>query len=76
MVIEAQLAERRRVSETSAAASSQDSNDKPAEIKTIERDEGDPTDVEADFDFKETTAMAMKDRVVHTAPTLVCIGMD
>lgn len=69
VVIEAQLAERRRVSETTAAAAaaaaSQDSNDKPAEAEASEQDEdeGDPTDVEADFE--ETTAMAMRDRVVQ-----------
>jgi hypothetical protein len=58
----AQQTERRRISETAAAAAavaaSQDSNNKP-----VEGDEGDPTDVEADFE--ETTAMAMKDRVVQ-----------
>ena len=57
MGTEAQLAERCRVSETTAAAASQDSNGKPDE------GEGDPTDVEADFE--ETTAMAMRDRVVQ-----------
>ena len=54
---EAQVAESRLVSETAAR---QDSNDKQAEV---EGDEGDPTDVEADFE--ETTAMAMKDRMVQ-----------
>ena len=66
MGTEAQLAERCRVSETTAAAAaSQDSNDKPAEVEVSERDEneGGPTDVEADFE--ETTAMAMRDRVVQ-----------
>ena len=65
VVTGAQLAERRRISEAAAAAASQDSNDKPAEIEVSERDEdeGDPTDVEADFE--ETTAMAMRDRVVQ-----------
>jgi hypothetical protein len=32
MVTEAQLAERRRISEAAAVAASQDSNDKPAEV--------------------------------------------
>ena len=61
MATGAQLAERRRISEASAAAASQDSNDKPAEVEVSERDEdeGDPTDVEADLE--ETTAMAMRD---------------
>lgn len=61
MIIEAQLAESRRVSETFA---SQDSNAKPAEVEAGEGDEneGNPMDIEADFE--ETTAMAMKDRVV------------
>ena len=61
MVTGAQLAERRRISEASAAAASQDSNGKPAEVEVSERDEdeGDPTDVEADLE--ETTAMAMRD---------------
>ena len=68
----AQLARRRRISEAAAAAAaaataaaSQDSNGKQAEVEVCERDEGegDPTDVEADFE--ETTAMAMKDRVVQ-----------
>ena len=65
IVTGAQLAERRRVSETAVAAASQDSNGKQAEVEVCERDEGegDPTDVEADFE--ETTAMAMKDRVVQ-----------
>jgi hypothetical protein len=77
MVIEAQLVEERRVGETAGAgagaAASQDSNDKPAEAEVSERDEdeGDPTDVEADF---ETTAMAIRDRVVHTCQHL--FGMD
>lgn len=53
-VPEAQVAESRLVSETAAR---QDSNDKQTEV------EGDPTDVEADFE--ETTAMAMKDRMVQ-----------
>jgi hypothetical protein len=63
MVAEAQLAERRRVGGTAAA--SQDSNDKSAEVEVSERgeDEGDPTDVEPDLE--ETTAMAMRDRVVQ-----------
>ena len=56
VVTGAQLAERRRISEAVAAAS-QDNNGKPDE------DEGDPADVEADFE--ETTAMAMRDRVVR-----------
>ena len=68
----AQLARRRRISEAAAAAAaaataaaSQDSNGKQAEVEVSERDEdeGDPTDVEADFE--ETTAMAMRDRVVQ-----------
>jgi hypothetical protein len=73
----AQLARRRRVSEAAAAAAvaaaSQDSNGKQAEAEVSERDEdeGDPTDVEADFE--ETTAMAMRDRVVQCQ----CLfGMD
>jgi hypothetical protein len=57
---EAQVAESRLVSETAAR---QDSNDKQAEV---EGDEGDPTDVEADFE--ETTAMAMKDQMVQRQP--------
>ena len=66
IVTGAQLAERRRVSETAAAAAaSQGSNSKQAEVEVSERDEdeGDPTDVEADFE--ETTAMAMRDQVVQ-----------
>jgi hypothetical protein len=65
MIAEAQLTERRQISETAAAAASQDTNDKPAEVEVGERDEdeGDPTNVEADVE--ETTAMAMKDRVVQ-----------
>ena len=58
MATEAQLAEGSRVSETAAA--SQDTNDKSTEV---EEDEGDLTDIEADFE--ETTAMAMKDRMVQ-----------
>jgi hypothetical protein len=68
MVAEAQLAKRRLVSETAA---SQDSNDKLAEVEVNEGDEGDPTDVEADFEA--TTAMVMKDRVVHL---FVCMDTD
>jgi hypothetical protein len=66
IVTGAQLAERRRVSETAAAAAaSQGSNSKQAEVEVSERDEdeGDPTDVEVDFE--ETTAMAMRDQVVQ-----------
>jgi hypothetical protein len=56
-----QLAEVCRASEAAAAAASQNSNNnEPAEV---EGDEGDLTDVEADFE--ETTAMAMKDRAVQ-----------
>jgi hypothetical protein len=79
MVIEAQLVEGRRVSETAGAgagaATSQDSNDKPAEVEVGERDkdEGDPTDVEANFE--ETTAIAMKDRVVRTCQHLFNMDM-
>jgi hypothetical protein len=72
-VPEAQVAERRLVSETAAR---QDSNDKRAEVETNEGDEGegDPTDVEADFE--ETTAMAMKDRMVQRHPLVGCMDMD
>jgi len=54
----AQLAEVCRASE--AAASQNSNNNEPAEV---EGDEGDLTDVEADFE--ETTAMAMNDRAVQ-----------
>ena len=63
MVIEAQLAEGRRVSETAAA--SQDSNDKQAEVEASERDEDEGDRADAEADFEETTAMAMRDRVVQ-----------
>jgi len=66
---EVQLAERSRVSETAAA--SQDTNDKSTEV---EGDEEDPTDVEADF--KETTAMAMKDQVVQSQRLFAWTWMD
>ena len=57
----AQLAKMRRANEAAAAASqNSNNNDEPAEV---EGDEGDLTDVDADLE--ETTAMAMKDRVVQ-----------
>ena len=69
MATEVQLAERSRVSETAAA--SQDTNDKSTEV---EGDEEDPTDGEADFE--ETSAMAMKDRVVQSQRLFAWTWMD
>ena len=69
MATEAQLAEGSRVSETAAA--SQDTNDKSTEV---EEDEGDLTDIEADFE--ETTAMAMRDRVVQSQRLFAWTWMD
>jgi hypothetical protein len=64
---EVQLAEESQVSETTAA--SQDTND-----NEVEGDEGDLTDIEADFE--ETTAMAMRDRVVQSQRLFAWTWMD